>query len=309
MKIAIIGGGWSGIYTAYELKKQDHDITVFEKETEIGGKCKDLLDKYPGGAIGFTNYTLFSKVLDEHNIRLVGDKNTLVHDNYDTYAVCLKIIIKTQLYRLNSVYNNVNVTDLFSEQELSTLNSIVYNCGYDGTTMYYLYQYLDNYLNGKTISGLLRGVLFNHDYPHVLETSINKLMIQMSKNLNLLTNCEIVTVKKHKTYYTIYSPNAIYKGFDAIVFTTPINKSFQNVVPKEIVRECKKLSFTKYASALLKESEFELLKHYMLTSVEIYDENHYKLCWFYDTTKLDSIPDDRKNIVHNYFPKFVDPKK
>lgn len=37
MKIAIIGAGFTGLTAAYELLKQGHDVTVFEKDTEPGG--------------------------------------------------------------------------------------------------------------------------------------------------------------------------------------------------------------------------------------------------------------------------------
>ncbi|MBI2404566.1 FAD-dependent oxidoreductase [Candidatus Gottesmanbacteria bacterium] len=37
MRVAIIGGGFTGLTAAYELGKQGHDVTVFEKEKEIGG--------------------------------------------------------------------------------------------------------------------------------------------------------------------------------------------------------------------------------------------------------------------------------
>lgn len=37
MKIAIIGGGFTGLTAAYELSKQNHEITLFEKGNELGG--------------------------------------------------------------------------------------------------------------------------------------------------------------------------------------------------------------------------------------------------------------------------------
>ncbi|MEK9143505.1 MAG: FAD-dependent oxidoreductase [Patescibacteria group bacterium] len=37
MKIAIIGGGFTGLTAAYELAKKGHKITIFEKEKELGG--------------------------------------------------------------------------------------------------------------------------------------------------------------------------------------------------------------------------------------------------------------------------------
>jgi uncharacterized protein len=42
MKIAIIGGGASGIVTAYLLDKQGHQITVFERESMLGGHIRTL---------------------------------------------------------------------------------------------------------------------------------------------------------------------------------------------------------------------------------------------------------------------------
>jgi uncharacterized protein len=42
MKIAIIGGGASGIVTAYLLDKQGHHVTVFEREPMLGGHIRTL---------------------------------------------------------------------------------------------------------------------------------------------------------------------------------------------------------------------------------------------------------------------------
>jgi uncharacterized protein len=42
MKIAIIGGGASGIVTAYLLNKQGHQVTVFEREPILGGHIRTL---------------------------------------------------------------------------------------------------------------------------------------------------------------------------------------------------------------------------------------------------------------------------
>jgi uncharacterized protein len=42
MKIAIIGGGASGMVTAYLLDKQGHQVTVFERESSLGGHIRTL---------------------------------------------------------------------------------------------------------------------------------------------------------------------------------------------------------------------------------------------------------------------------
>lgn len=42
MRIAIIGGGASGMVTAYLLDQQGHDVTVFEKQPMLGGHIRTL---------------------------------------------------------------------------------------------------------------------------------------------------------------------------------------------------------------------------------------------------------------------------
>ncbi|MBE9211945.1 FAD-dependent oxidoreductase [Plectonema cf. radiosum LEGE 06105] len=42
MRIAIIGGGASGLVTAYLLNKQNHHVTVFEKQPILGGHIRTL---------------------------------------------------------------------------------------------------------------------------------------------------------------------------------------------------------------------------------------------------------------------------
>ena len=42
MKIAIIGGGASGMVAAYLLDKQGHDVTVFERQSTLGGHIRTL---------------------------------------------------------------------------------------------------------------------------------------------------------------------------------------------------------------------------------------------------------------------------
>lgn len=45
MKIAIIGAGFTGLTAAYELVKQGHEVTVFEKDSEPGGLALGYKEK------------------------------------------------------------------------------------------------------------------------------------------------------------------------------------------------------------------------------------------------------------------------
>ena len=45
MKIAIIGAGFTGLASAYELTKQGHDVTIFEKDAQPGGLAVGYKEK------------------------------------------------------------------------------------------------------------------------------------------------------------------------------------------------------------------------------------------------------------------------
>jgi protoporphyrinogen oxidase len=310
MKIVIIGGGWSGVYTAYQLKKiygNKHDIIILEKEKTIGGKCKDLMNKYPGGAIRFPNYEYFSKVLEENNFRLVK-KYTANEVNLITHSL-LTFLVKFQLYRTQEKYDNLLVSELFQPMELHNLKFIIENYGYKEMTMFYLYQYIDSFLHKRTVLNILSMKYLETELPEFLETSIYKLMLEMAKDINIITNCEVKAIDKNTNKYTILSDSVIIKDIDIITFTYIPNKDLINVVPEAIIKECNKLIYTKYASALLNKTEFEKLQNSMLFYGNINDDDEYKIAYFYDIEKLNIIPDNRKNIVNNYFPRFQDPRQ
>ena len=45
MKVAVIGGGFSGMLAAYLLEKKGTHVTVYEKQEYIGGHCQTLVSK------------------------------------------------------------------------------------------------------------------------------------------------------------------------------------------------------------------------------------------------------------------------
>ncbi len=81
MKIAVIGGGASGMVSAYLLDKQGHDVTVFEREAVLGGHirtlnkniqqrtaCQEFLE---AGVLEFsTKFTQFMDLMDELGVAL-----------------------------------------------------------------------------------------------------------------------------------------------------------------------------------------------------------------------------------------------
>lgn len=57
MKIAIIGGGYTGLTAAYELQKEGHEITIFEANSDLGGLASGF--KIEGEYIERTYHHLF----------------------------------------------------------------------------------------------------------------------------------------------------------------------------------------------------------------------------------------------------------
>jgi protoporphyrinogen oxidase len=313
MKITIIGGGWSGVYTAYQLKKiygNKHDIIILEKEKTIGGKCKDLMDKYPGGAIQFANYKYFCKVLQENDFRLVKKIRCNDFKNV-SLSILSTILVKVQLYRTHKRYDNLLVSELFSADELHTLKIIIENYGYKEMTMFYLYQHIDSCLHIRTVIDILSLMIYSDTYnvQQFLETSIYKLMLKMTKDINIITNYEVKYIEKKNKKYTICDNSNIIDNIDIIVFAYIPNKNLINIVPKNVIKECNKLTYTKYASALLNKTELEILKNDILFFCNIIDDDEYIIAYFYDVEKLSIIPDNRKNIINNYFPRFQEPYK
>ncbi len=82
MKIAVIGGGASGMVSAYLLDKQGHHVTVFERQPILGGHirtlnknvkpdrsdCRKILE---GGVLEFpTAFTDFIALMKELDVEL-----------------------------------------------------------------------------------------------------------------------------------------------------------------------------------------------------------------------------------------------
>ncbi|MCG9731297.1 FAD-dependent oxidoreductase [Shewanella sp. Isolate13] len=82
MKFAIIGGGASGMITAYYLSKQGHTVNVFEKQAMLGGHIRTVnknikIPNVPqnitleGGVVEFSsNFKHFISLMDELNVNL-----------------------------------------------------------------------------------------------------------------------------------------------------------------------------------------------------------------------------------------------
>lgn len=78
-KIAIIGGGISGLVTGYRLKNKGYEnITIFEKTDRLGGKMQTIYYKNKayeiGTVMGLQSHKLFKKLSEELNVKADGPR-------------------------------------------------------------------------------------------------------------------------------------------------------------------------------------------------------------------------------------------
>ena len=71
-KIAIIGSGIAGLYAAFLLKKNNNQVTIFEKNKTIGGRIKNFMfenkNVVAGAGIGRASDVLLYKLCE--NLKL-----------------------------------------------------------------------------------------------------------------------------------------------------------------------------------------------------------------------------------------------
>lgn len=100
MKVAVIGAGFSGMLAAYLLEKEGIEVTIYEKEENIGGHCKSIFSK--GVYIELGTVFSFSNKIKELLIDLKVD--------YNEYFIYKNFV--------DEHYNNV---ELMSAEEVSFL--------------------------------------------------------------------------------------------------------------------------------------------------------------------------------------------
>jgi oxygen-dependent protoporphyrinogen oxidase len=109
-KIVVLGAGISGLTTAYLLKQKGHDVTLFEKKSEVGGFIETsyengfLFDRGPYGALETT--PLISKLVAELNLqdqlvyasKAANKRYILRHSTLHALPLSPAAFLKTRLF-------------------------------------------------------------------------------------------------------------------------------------------------------------------------------------------------------------------
>ena len=115
MKIGIIGSGIAGLTTGYLLRKQNHDVTIFDKKDRIGYDYWNIIleENYlsvPSRIIGRKCYPLMMQLLEELNIECVQKKTTFQYDDSYFRLITSSLKLKHLTKKLLSITIDSNMT-------------------------------------------------------------------------------------------------------------------------------------------------------------------------------------------------------
>ncbi len=118
MKIAILGGGFTGLTAAYYLTKKNHQVTVFEKEKVLGGLAAGFKSVNWDWYLERTYHHLFANDYDILNFAKEIESNKIFFKAPETaslYSISKikdqrsKIQIKNQKYLIHPLDNSVDL--------------------------------------------------------------------------------------------------------------------------------------------------------------------------------------------------------
>lgn len=272
MKIAIIGGGASGMITSYLLNKQGHHVEVFEKSASLGGNIRTLNKNtstnksnndlfLEGGVIEFSNaFVHFKSLLDELEVK------------HKPVSIGTGIFYKNRKFLLSSIMsrNNFRGLTLFMNlarlqilllrsiplsiklKKMSTLKarklSLKALLGKDNTSKNWIkllmmysystdYDLLDDFSSEITLQNIKKYMLAGwFCIPRGVYTYIEKIKALNTGNIHV--NSEVKKVIREKQHITLEINNAENKRFDKVVFAIlphQILKLLKNPTSDELI--------------------------------------------------------------------------
>lgn len=103
-KIAIVGGGISGLASAY-LLSPDHDVTLFEAAPRLGGHARTVLAGINGDQPVDTGFIVFNYVNYPHLTGLFRDLNVPVEKSDMTFGATIdEGTVEYALYSINALF-------------------------------------------------------------------------------------------------------------------------------------------------------------------------------------------------------------
>ena len=282
MKICIIGAGITGL-TAGKLLSKDHEVTIYEKESQIGGiaktkECDGIAYHTVGGhCLNSKNKKvmdfIFTEVLEQEQWHQVK-RNAKINFKNHFISYPIEFSIK-EIAKFDKGLAFQMTKDFLSCEDNKTDNLAAWFEEKFGKTLAHEYfipynrkiwqmepKHMSNlWVEGKlplpnkkdffdALIGEKEDTMPHHTFYYPNSNTQNTFIHALSKNLKIFKDFEVKTIEYKKNKWII---NDQYK-YDMVISTMPLNILpfvLQNV-PNNIKKEAKKLKYNKVTNVLWK---------------------------------------------------------
>ena len=224
MRIAIIGGGISGLYLAYKLSRE-HQVDIYEKSERLGGRIRslekdDMTLETGAGRINQTHKRVWKIIkelrLEDEVIKMPATTIKYVKDgkSQKNPSASLKELIKLSGSFSKTYLKTVNF-DFFARSHFqdSVVDDMMYSFGYDSEFLNYnAYDALKSMKNDLSDDNVY--YVFKHGLSTLVSTLVSALDSRVKIHMNHQINSKIDLDKlPHDKIITCVTSNDL-KAFD-----------------------------------------------------------------------------------------------
>ncbi|PKN51096.1 MAG: FAD-dependent oxidoreductase [Deltaproteobacteria bacterium HGW-Deltaproteobacteria-13] len=289
MNIGILGGGLSGIATAYFLQKNDriNSIEILERESEPGGLCRSF--NLNGLSYDIGPHIIFSKdneILDLM-INILGEnKNKLKRSNKIYYKKSfIKYPFENELsalpeddkkYCLNTFlhnpYENIDADNLL-KFFLKTFGEGITNTylkPYNEKIWKFDLSFMDtqmvdripkpprediiNSAAGIPTEGYLHQLYFYYPRKGGIKSLIKAFTNQFDDRVSVIPNSHVIDLRRIHNKWKIKTDQGCLREYDLIISTIPVQslaEIYQTDMPKEIIESVNDLKYNSIIIAII----------------------------------------------------------
>ncbi|MDH7475993.1 MAG: FAD-dependent oxidoreductase [Microgenomates group bacterium] len=287
MKIAVLGGGITGLTAAYLLAQKNHRVTIFEKEARLGGLAAGFKKPNWDWSVDLTYHHLFANDYEILNFLKEIDFKEIFFQKPITASLYQNKVGDYQIYPLDTPIDFLKFP-LLSWQQKIRAGAIIaflkvspffdfYNhkkakdflCQTMGEPAWeVLWQELFRKKFGKYAGNILTSFFWARIKKRTKSLGYIKGGFQalvdfiekkcQQAGVEIVKNFEIKRIEKRNNIYNVYYNN---KKFEAIISTLPsaiLTKVAKNIFPSAYLSRLKKIKYLHNISLIL-ESEKPLL--------------------------------------------------
>jgi protoporphyrinogen oxidase len=297
MKVAILGGGFTGLTASYYLTKKNHDVTVFEKEKVLGGLAAGFKEKSWNWYLEHTYHHLFANDYDILNFAKEIGFNKIFFKAPETASLYENPNDKIQMTNKFQILPLDTPVDLLKFPYLNIIDKlragiVIAFLKLSPFLHMYEQQTAEEFLKktmGKKVWNILWQQLFRGKYGdyagNILASFIwarikkrtKKLgyieggfqilidyLVNLLKELrvNVLTSYGVESIKKRGNKFTIN--NTLY---DVVISTLPtpiLTKVSQQILPRDYLNRLSKIEYLHALTLILETDKPILEKTYWL---------------------------------------------